>query len=154
MNLEIVNPFVNAAFTVLENVLEDTPSKGPLQMLERGATSQQVNITVGLTGDIVGHIIYGLSLDTAARIASAMLEQPVDSFDQLAASAIGELANMISGNGLLHLFDAGFVCDVTPPSVISGLDVEFNTLAIPALVVPLLTEQGELYLTIGLRKVK
>jgi chemotaxis protein CheX len=151
MNLELVNPFVSAAFSVVEAVLGNTPQKGELRIQKDGITSHQVNVAVGVTGDINGHIIFGMSLQTADRIATAMIGVPIRTFDKLAASAIAELGNMVGGNGLLHLSESGYVCDITPPTVIRGQNVEISTLAIPALVIPLNVEQGELLLTIGLQ---
>lgn len=154
MNLELVNPFVSAAFSVLEAVLGNTPKKGDLSLQTDLATSRQVNVTLGITGDATGHVILGMSLQTADRIASTMIGQPIRTFDKLAASAVAELGNMIAGNGLLHLSETGLCCDVTPPTVIRGQHVEINTLTIPALVVPLDLEQGEVLVTIGLQRVK
>lgn len=154
MKLELVNAFMTAAYSVLESVLGSTPSKGTLRILDKGSTSSQVNVAIGVTGQVTGHIIYGMSLQTADKIASVMIGQPVKIFDQLAASAIAELGNMISGNGLLHLSETGLICDVTPPTVIRGLDVEISTLSIPALVVPLMLEQGEFLVTVGLMNMK
>jgi chemotaxis protein CheX len=154
MNLELVNPFLSAAFSVLETVLGNTPQKGELRLQTDGTTSHQVNVTLGVTGDVTGHIILGMSLQTADRIASTMIGQPIRTFDKLAASAVAELGNMIAGNGLLHLSETGLVADVTPPSVIRGQNVEISTLAIPALIVPLGTDQGEIDVMIGLQRVK
>jgi chemotaxis protein CheX len=72
-------------------------------------------------------------------------------FDQLAASAIAELGNMISGNAMLHLSEAGYVCDITPPTIIQGSNVKISTLAIPAIVIPMETAQGQLFVTVGLQ---
>lgn len=154
MNLELVNPFVSAAFSVLEALLGNTPQKGELRIQKDGTTSEQVNVSVGVTGDVAGHIIFGMTLQTADRIATAMIGSPVRTFDKLAASAIAELGNMVGGNGLLHLSEAGYVCDITPPTVIRGQNVEISTLAIPALIIPLQLEQGEVIVTIGLQHVQ
>jgi chemotaxis protein CheX len=108
----------------------------------------------GVTGQIQGSVIYGMSLTTADQIASAMIGQPIKQFDQLAASAIAELGNMISGNAMLQLSEAGFICDITPPTVIRGSKVEISTLAIPAVVIPLEVTQGDITITVGLQTKK
>lgn len=154
MKQELVNPFLSAAFSVLESLLGETPTKGALRVQADGSTRHQVNVTIGVTGEVTGHLIFGMSLQTADKIASAMIGRPIRTFDAMAASAIAELANMISGNGLLYLSESGLIADVTPPTVIRGQDVEISTLAIPALVVPLMLELGEFSVTVGLMQMK
>ena len=151
MKAEYINPFVIASFSVLEMVLGNKPIKGELAMQPSTFTSQQCNVVCGVTGQVQGQVIYGMSLQTADRIASAMLGEPIKVFDQLAASAIGELGNMISGNSMQHLSEAGRICDITPPTIIRGKDVKICTISIPAIVIPITLEQGELSITVGLQ---
>lgn len=83
-----------------------------------------------------------------------MLGEPIKTFDQLAASAIGELGNMISGNALQHLSDAGWICDITPPTIIRGRDVKINTISVPSVVIPVKMKQGSIFITVGLQSRK
>ncbi len=152
MKVEFINPFVVAAFNVIESVLGEQPSKGQLSMRPLTFTSQQCNLMTGVVGSIEGQVIYGMSLTTADKIASTMIGQPVRTFDQLAASAIAELGNMITGNAVTLLSEAGCVCDITPPSLIRGTNVKINMLNIPALVVPVCLSQGTIELTVSLRE--
>lgn len=151
LKVEYINPFVIASFSVLEMVLSSKPTKGDLAMQPTTFTSQQCNVVCGVTGQVQGQVIYGMSLVTADRIASTMLGQPIKVFDQLAASAIGELGNMISGNAMQHLSEAGWICDITPPTIIRGQHVKISTISIPAIVIPITLEQGEMSITVGLQ---
>jgi chemotaxis protein CheX len=151
LKAEYINPFVIASFSVLEMVLGNKPTKGELAMQPTTFTSQQCNVVCGVTGQVQGQVIYGMSLSTADRIASTMLGQAIKVFDQLAASAIGELGNMISGNAMQHLSEAGWICDITPPTVIRGQQVRISTISIPAIVIPMSLEQGEISITVGLQ---
>jgi chemotaxis protein CheX len=152
MRVEYINPFVTAAFSVLENFLHETPTKGNLAMRPATFTSQQCNVITGVVGRIEGQVIYGMSLITADRIASHMIGQPIRTFDQLAASAIAELGNMITGNAMSLLSESGFICDITPPTIVRGSNVKLSTLSIPALVVPVCTTLGELEMTVCLKE--
>jgi chemotaxis protein CheX len=150
MKAEYINPFVKAAYSVLEMVLGETPVKDELTTQPTIFTSQQCNVVFGVTGQIKGSVILGMSLQTADLVASQMLGQPIKVFDQLAASAVAELGNMICGNALVHLCEAGFECDITPPTVIRG-EAEISTLTVPAIVVGLAMPQGRITLIIGLQ---
>lgn len=114
-------------------------------------TSQQCNVVCGITGQIEGQVIFGMSLVSADKIASHMLGQQIKSFDQLAASAIAELGNMISGNAMSKLSESGYVCDITPPTIIRGTSVKVSMLSIPAIVIPITCQQGAVSLTVGLQ---
>ncbi len=151
MKVEYINPFILAANSVLEMVLGVAPTKGPLAMQPATFTSQQCNVVCGVTGQAHGQVIYGMSLTTADKIASHMLGQPIKTFDQLAASAIAELGNMISGHAMSKLSESSYICDITPPTIIRGKDVKISTLSIPAIVIPLETEHGEMFITVGLQ---
>lgn len=155
MKVQYINPFVCAAFSVIETLIAVKPEKGPLTARPAVFTSQQCNVMTGVTGQIEGQVIYGMSLITADKMASAMLGQPVRTFDQLAASAIGELGNMITGNASSVLSDANIICDITPPSIIRGTNVKISTLNIPALVVPvILADIGEIEIIVSLQERK
>lgn len=80
-----------------------------------------------------------------------MIGETIRTFDQLAASAIAELGNMITGNAMSHLSAAGYICDITPPTILRGTNIKLSTLCIPALVIPICTDQGEIELTVSLR---
>ena len=151
MKAEYINPFILAAVSVLEMVLGEAPRQGTPAMQPATFTSQQCNVVCGVTGQAHGQVIYGMSLATADKVASAMLGQPIKTFDQLAASAIAELGNMISGNAMSQLSEGGYVCDITPPTIIRGTNVKISTLSIPAIVIPLGTAQGQLLITVGLQ---
>ncbi len=137
MKVEYVSPFVSATVTVMEMLLGSKPERGQLTARPQMFTTQQVNIVCGITGDVEGQVIYGMSVTTADRIASKMLGSPVVTFDQLAASAIAELGNMISGNSVTLLAGQGYHCDITPPTIVKGSNVKISTLDIPALVIPM-----------------
>jgi chemotaxis protein CheX len=152
MKVEFINPFVGAAFSVLESLLGQKVTKGQLAMRPSVFTSQQCNIITGVTGRIEGQVLYGMSLTTADKIASHMIGQPIRTFDQLAASAIAELGNMITGHAMARLAEAGYDCDITPPTIMRGTNVKITTLNIPALVIPVCLEYGEIEMTISLRE--
>lgn len=152
MKAEYVNPFVRGAFHVLKSLFEVEPTKGKLDVRPNIFTSQQCNVIMGVTGRVEGQVIYGMNLITADKIASQMLGQQIRTFDHLAASAIAELGNMITGNASAHLAEAGYECVITPPSIIRGTNVKISTLCIPAIVVPIEMPLGKIEITVSLHE--
>lgn len=153
MKVEYINPFVSGALSVIEQLLNVKPERGHMSARPQMFTTQQVNIVVGVTGPVEGQVIYGMSVQTADKIAGMMLGAPIVSFDQLAASAIAELGNMISGHSMMQLSAAGYNSDITPPTIIRGSNVRISTLDIPALVIPLkLDNVGVLEINVSLQE--
>ena len=152
MKVQYVNPFVSAAFSVIETLLGKQVTKGDMSMLPTIFTSQECNIITGVTGEVEGQVIYGMSIVTADKIASQMMGMSIVTFDEMAASAIAELGNMITGNASALLLDAGYLCEITPPSMIRGAKIQMTTLQIPALVVPVIMDIGRIEITVSLKE--
>lgn len=153
MKAEYVNPFAQGALDVIQQVLMLTPVRGQISARPELFTTQQINIVCGITGPVEGLVIYGMSMITADKIASRMIGAPVVTFDQLAASAIAELGNMVSGAAMSNLAAHGFNCEITPPTIIRGTNVRISTLDVPAIVIPLkLAEIGTLEVNVSLQE--
>jgi chemotaxis protein CheX len=151
MKVEFINPFVSASFSVLTAVLGSEPTKGKISLRPAHLPSGECSIITGVTGMVSGQVVYGMSMETAYRLASAMIGMPVTEFDQLAASAISELGNMITGNSMSLLAQAGYICDITPPTIIRGKSMRISTVDIHALMIPMITSYGEIEIALSLR---
>jgi chemotaxis protein CheX len=149
MKVEFIEPFVGAAFSVLETVTGERPVRGQLALRTSTFTTQQITIVAGVNGEVEGVALYGMSLVTAMKIAGAMMASQVSELDDMALSAISELGNMITGNAITMLSRNGYDVDITPPSVIKGTQVEMST-RIPALVVPVNTPFGSIEVNVAL----
>jgi len=153
MKVEYVSPFVTGAVKVAEQLFGIIPERGQLSARPEVFTTEQLNVVCGITGPVEGQVIYGMRMDTAHRIASLMIGQEVTEFDALAASAIAELGNMICGSSMQNLSQAGFICDITPPTIIRGTNVRITSLDIPTLVVPIiLKDVGTIEINLSLHE--
>lgn len=153
MKVQYVSPFAEGAVSVFSTIIGKTAERGQLSARPSLFTTQQINIIFGVTGDVEGVVIYGMSMITADKVASTMIGAPVVTFDQLAASAIAELGNMISGHSATILAGQGFNCDITPPTIIRGTNLNISTLDIPALVIPLtLPDMGTFEINVCLKE--
>jgi len=83
---------------------------------------------VGLAGALCGILTVCCDGKTARQIAQGMLGDTVDSEDQ-AADALGEICNMITGNFKNKLAGTDERCMLSVPSVISGGEYRFRSLA-------------------------
>ena len=149
MKAEHMEPFVCAAFSVLQMLTGDVPQRGQLSLRTNTFISDQVTIMAGVNGDVEGMALYGMSRETAKKIAGAMIGSEVSELDEMAMSAISELGNMITGNAITLISKKGHDVDITPPSVIRGEQVEVST-RVPAIVVPMITQFGKVEINVAI----
>jgi len=145
MKAEYINPFLESARIVIEQMINIRPTTGKLGIKDIKFVEKYIWIQIGITGQMQGDIVFGLHEVVALKLVSAMMGGFVlTEMDEMGHSAISELGNMISGNASTMLFNQGVKVDITPPKVIQSLSA---TGFIPkkALTIPLIIEGiGEL----------
>ncbi len=152
MKVEFVEPFVKAGLEVIEAYSGAPLSRGPLSVRRTTFTTEDVNIVAGVSGDVRGSAIYAMPLATALNLASTMLGERVLVMDELSWSAIAELGNIITGHATELLFQAGLNCQMNPPAVLRGANMEIST-TVAALVVPLSTPSGTFEINVAIEEV-
>ncbi|WP_426448924.1 chemotaxis protein CheX [Paenibacillus sp. S-38] len=142
MKAELINPFLESARVVIEQVANVRPSTGELGVKDVVISEQYIWIQIGMTGQMEGDIVFGLHEDVAKKVVSAMMGgYSITEMDEMSKSAISELGNMISGNASTMLFNQGVVVDITPPKLMQQAAAG----AKKALTIPLIMEGiGEL----------
>jgi chemotaxis protein CheX len=144
VRVEYINPFVEATFNVLKEVLNTEVKRGDLYLKESSMQIMGVAALVGLAGDVEGRVLFDMTKDTALKVTSVMNGgETFTAFNDMAKATITELANMITAQAVTKLHDLGFKFDLTPPALFSGENMEIsNTLKVEALIVPM--ELGDL----------
>lgn len=152
MKVEFVNPFVDAARSVLEAEVSATVTRGPLSLRSSAYTTLPITVLIAVTGKVQGIVLYGMAEKTAMGMVEAMMGQPFPEFDELAQSGIAELGNVITGAASVVLAEAGYPSKISPPTLIVGNGVMVSTLDIRRLVVPLGTQYGVVEVQVALRE--
>lgn len=151
-SFDYVRSFCQAAESLLNQLVAETPTRGKATFQHgAGITLQEVNVIIGLTGDLKGRINFGMDRATARAIAGAMMFEEVAELDEMAISALSELGNMISGQATILLSQAGARSDITPPSLVMGASVFAAWYGIRAMSVPLHLKVGTVHLTVGIQ---
>jgi chemotaxis protein CheX len=101
--------------------------------LEPAAGSEQkvaseVTAMVGLAGELCGILSMGCGSRSAHLIAARMLGSDVASGEQV-WDALGEICNMIAGNFKNKLSGTADRCMLSVPTVITGAEYNFHSLA-------------------------
>lgn len=151
MDIKYINPFLEALKGVFESFGMGDMQRGAVQKKDIMQVDMDITSIIGLVGDVRGNIAYSLSQETGKKIASAMMMgMPVEEFDMIARSAIGELANMITGRAAGILSETGIVTDLTPPSIVFGEDILFIISSVQTIAVDMNTQFGRIQINIGL----
>ena len=138
MRVEYINPFVEAAFNVLKEVLASDVKRGDLYLKSATMQIQGVAALVGLAGDVEGRVLFDMTKETALAVASSMNGEEMKVMDEMVKATITELANMITAQAVTKLHDLGFKFDLTPPALFTGENMEIsNNLEVEALIVPM-----------------
>ena len=151
MRVEYINPFVEAAYNILTEVLGGEIRRGELYLKSTSIPVMGVAALVGLAGDVEGRVIFDMNLSTAMKIASRMNQEELATFDELAKATITELANLITAQAVTKLHDLGFRSDLTPPALFTGDNMEISDHEVEALIVPMETSQGRVEVNVAIR---
>ena len=104
-----------------------------MELNEQGAQSlsdgSRIVGSVSLAGNVSGTVNIHVSETFAAQITANMLGMEMDEIesDEEVHDVIGELSNMIGGDLKSRLCDAGFVCELSIPSITSGKDFNIES---------------------------
>ncbi|MBO7744715.1 chemotaxis protein CheX [Paenibacillus sp. MWE-103] len=145
MKAEYINPFLESAKIVIEQVIQIRPSTGQLGIKDIKFVENYIWIQIGINGQMNGDIVFGLSEQVALKMVSAMMGgYAIAEMDEMGKSAISELGNMISGNASTMLYNQGVRVDITPPKVMHSAQ-SAGFAATKALTIPLIMDGiGEL----------
>ena len=85
------------------------------QMVSNRYTTDDVTAIIGVSGRLEGNVLYGFSEETSKPIITVMLGEDANMVDaHVGLSAIGEIANVITGNAATQLA-AGLRLRYQPP---------------------------------------
>lgn len=120
MYTKYINPFLESFISVMPQVGLPNIKKKEISLKGRNIESTGVMIIVGIMGDIKGNVIYNITIDTAKKIASAMMGIHQNELEELAESAISELTNMLTANAATKLSLVNINVNISPPTLMHG----------------------------------
>ncbi len=152
MRVDYINPFVEAAFSVVEEVLSTKVERGKIYLKGETQAIMGLATIVGLAGGVEGRVILDMDIPTALRIASIMNGEELNEVDDLVKATLTELANVVTGVAVTELHEKGFRFDLTPPAVITGENMKVHDIGIEALVVPMTLPFGEIEVNVAIKE--
>lgn len=83
--------------------------------IEEFTCDNEVDIIVGIVGELQGEVIYRFPVTTSLNMVSIMSGMEFDEVDIFVTSAVSEITNIISGNVITSLSDDELRYDILPP---------------------------------------
>lgn len=151
MRAEYVNPFYQATQDVLKLMLDLDTIRGDLGVVEDMIAGREANVVIGVTGDLQGSILYSFPKEMVLNMVKRMSGMEMTALDNFVASALGEIANIISGNAVTYLSEQDYSCNIVPPQVIIGANSSISMATEKAILVPLSTSMGDFEINLSLK---
>jgi len=143
VNVEYINPFIEAFRVVLKQVLQVEAQLGKIFVKTSPYIGEAVVIIVGLTGDLKGQAVLSQNRETACEIASTMMGgMEVTELNDISRSAVSELSNMILGTAASLLSQKQINIDITPPTMLTGESVTISNDKMTTVCVPITWNNG------------
>lgn len=148
---EWVNPFLSPAQTVWQAMLGCDLKLEGAELVSHQFTTEDLTAVIGVSGKLEGNVLYGFGGNCAQAAVAKMLEEPqVTEITQMGLSALGEIANVITGNAATLLADNGWPCEISPPVIIEPAGSRFTTVAANQILVTFNSDMGVLRIRIAL----
>ncbi|MCA1663218.1 MAG: chemotaxis protein CheX [Myxococcales bacterium] len=147
MRADIVNAIIEPVAAVIKSYVGDEPELMGIEVTSQIDPPPWIGVTVQLEGNIVGPITCVVS-EGLARIIASKMAATDDVDPELCQEAVGELANIITGNATGKLIDAGYHVEITPPCNVAK---DARQLTRKTLTVTLRTAAGAIKVLLGLR---
>ncbi len=143
MDVQLVNPFINATMNVLTTMAFVKPSAGKPYLKKDNIAKGDVTGVIGITGVANGTISVTFDQGSILQVVTNMFGEEINEIDKEVADAVGELTNMISGQARRELEAQGKHFQAAIPSVITGPNHTVTHITKgPKIAIPFTIEQG------------
>lgn len=153
MSAELMNPFYRATREVFSLMLDLDVQRGMEQLLQEGAENKKAYVSIGITGDLEGSIMYAFPESMTLEMVKIMSGMEMETLDDFVASALSEIVNIISGNAVTDFSLNDYSCDILPPVIEVGVLPPVRPIVSGhVLVLPIETVIGPMRVEVDLRK--
>ena len=144
MDVNIINPFIDSTIHVLETIASTKTDPGKPYLKKNSIAKGDVSGVIGLTGEAKGTISVSFTENCILAIVSKMFGEEMKSLDGEIQDAVGEIANMISGQARQKLEKLGKSLKAAIPTVVMGKGHSISHItSYPVIAVPFTTDKGE-----------
>ena len=144
MDANLINPFLESTLLVLQTIAGIKAEKGKPYLKKDNVAIGDVSGVIGLAGDMNGIISVTFTEKCILHIVTGMFGEEVKELNEEIGDAVGEIANMISGQARQKLESQGTNLQAAIPSVVMGRNHTISHLTKqPIIALPFITAGGE-----------
>jgi len=124
-----INPFIDATIKVLETMAFVKPVVGEICAWDKDKTVAEVMGVIDFSTEdksIKGFMTIGFTKSSIIQIVSNMFGEKFDTMNEEVREAVGEIANMISGQARQRLSLIGTKLEAGLPTIVSEKELEIN----------------------------
>lgn len=143
MDVQYINPFVTATLHVLKTMAHTEVKAGNPFLKKEKLARGDVSGLIGLTGGVSGTISVSFTERCILAIVGRMFGETLTAMNDEIGDAVGEIANMISGQARQALEKMGRPLQAAIPSVIMGKGHQITHITShPVIAIPFDTDKG------------
>ncbi len=151
LRAEWVNPFLMPVKHAWQHELQTDLELVNAELVSYQFTTEDLTAVIGVSGKLEGNVLYGFSDDCAKNVVAKILgEDSVAEIDRMGLSALGGIANIITGNAVTLLGQNGYPCEISPAVIIEPAGSRFTIVKADQILVSFDSEMGTLRIRISL----
>ena len=151
MDVQMINPFIEATMKVLETMASTKAKAQKAYVKKDKKATGDVSGIIGITGEAMGTISVSFSASSILAIVSKMFGEEMSEINDDIGDAVGELTNMISGQARQQLEAEGRLLKAAIPTVIMGKNHSISHITDgPIIAIPFETDNGSFAIEICL----
>ncbi len=153
MEVEYLNPFIISAIDIFEKVAQIELKKSEVKLTKGTQPTNEICIIFGVVGYLNGQIVYSFKHHTAQRVVSCMMpDSDAKKQEEYFESALGSLANMITGRATILLAGKERVIQITPPVININNNKKAQYLNFPTVCANFSSRFGTLEINVALKR--
>ncbi len=152
MDVKYIDPFVESFESIMPQLQFENLQKGKLSVKGQELINTGVNIIVGMVGAIKGNVVYSLNFESAKKIASMMMGMPINELDDMANSALSELANMLTAGAATFFSNLGIQMEISTPTLLYGENITIKMSSNQVLCIELKADESAIEINVAFEK--
>lgn len=119
MDVNYINPFIEAVDSVFTTMLHVQPRRKGVKVSTEQAMGASITSLVGLSGKVSGVVVLRFPPPTALALAGRMLGSEIEAVNDEVTDAVSELVNMVAGSAKAK-FNYDPPLELGLPTVVDG----------------------------------
>lgn len=151
MDVRYINPFIESTIHVLKTMASTSVNGGTPYLKQDQVARGDVTAIIGLIGDAKGSISVSFEEASILPIVSNMFGEELTELNEEIVDAVGEIANMISGQARQKLELLGRNLRAAIPTVIIGKNHTISHITNDKIIaIPFSTDEGKFTIEVSL----